>query len=124
MVKVEKGLNNMSKKHIKEFHLYLDFETVVKEMDAGQIDSVCETYNDTVHSFCCTANGKVRSVIPQFLSFDYADRLFVHVKGDAHELTLGECEGTSKEIRMAHNLVKMLFTGVFDWFDPDELWKG
>lgn len=51
-----------------------------------------------------------------FLSFAYAERLFVYINGELHEITLGKCEGTNREIREAHNIGKMLISGEFDWF--------
>lgn len=33
-----------------------------------------------------------------------------------HEITLGRCEGTEKELRLAHNFEKMLLAGAFDWW--------
>lgn len=98
----------------KELHLYLDLESV----DEEGIEYCYDTYRETQEAFETTLNGIVRTTIPFFLSFEYADKLFVHVKGKAHEITLDECEGTQRCIRLAHNLPKMLFAGEFDWFNP------
>lgn len=55
---------------------------------------------------------------PYFLQFQYTDRLFVHVMGEKHEITLGECDGTDREIRPGHNLERLLLNGEFSWFQP------
>lgn len=52
--------------------------------------------------------------------FELGYRIFIHpYKGETFELTLGACANTDREIRMGHNLEKMLFTGVFDTADTD-----
>ena len=53
----------------------------------------------------------------EFLSFEYAERLFVWIdENEMHEITLGECDGTDREIREAHNLRHMLLAGAFDYY--------
>ena len=42
-------------------------------------------------------------------------RIFVHINGDIHEITLGKVEGTGREIKYHHNLEKMLISGEFSW---------
>ena len=50
----------------------------------------------------------------------YGYRLFVHTyTGEAFEVTLGACARTTKEIRPAHNLEKMLLNGAFDVNEGD-----
>ena len=54
-----------------------------------------------------------------FLQFRYGYRLFVHVYEDdyfGHEITLGNCVGTNREIKKSHNIEKMLFAGEFEWY--------
>ena len=99
-------------KRAEELHLYLDLQ------DLAEMEYACDTYRETQERFESTLDGIVRTTIPFFLSFDFADRLFVHCNCDVHELTVGECEGTERYIRKSHNLQKMLFAGEFSWFDP------
>lgn len=45
----------------------------------------------------------------------YGYHIFIHpYKGEVFEITLGDCANTTKEIRPAHNLEKMLIAGAFD----------
>lgn len=80
-----------------------------------------DIYDDYIDTKSAIERGDkvIHTTQPHFLRFRYGYRLFVHTdRNDAngHEITLGECEGTNKEIREAHNIEKMLFAGTFDWF--------
>lgn len=76
------------------------------------------SYLDTLEAI--SKNEKrIDTTQPHFLHFSYGYRLFVHTDSndlDGHEITLGECEGTNREIRVAHNIEKMLIAGEFKWF--------
>lgn len=109
------------RRRAKEMHVYLDMLSVMTEMSKGTIGGVCESYKDTYMLLTRDEAENiniVRTTITHFLSWDYGERLFVHVNNEVHEITLGDCEGTDKDIRVAHNLEKMLFSGKFSWFDP------
>jgi hypothetical protein len=112
---------------VKELHLYMDLGSLHEDFENGVFENSYfgETYRDTLHSLNCTdESGKVYTTISSFLKFDYADRLFVHSDRKIHEITLGDCEGTEKDIKIYHNLEKMLLAGVFKWFDPDKDYDG
>lgn len=103
----------------KEMHVYLDMLSVMTEILKGDIGGVCESYKDT---YTLLIRGEhvdiIRTTITHFLSWDYGERLFVHVNNEIHEITLGKCEGISEYIKITYNLEELLFTGKFDWFDP------
>lgn len=73
------------------------------------------TYKDTLNAIE-REERVINTTLTHFLCFDYAKRLFVHINDEVHEITLGDCEGTERLIREAHNLEKMLIAGEFDWF--------
>ena len=73
------------------------------------------TYRDTLYAINRNISV-VHTTQPAFLQFKYAKRLFVVVNTETHEITLGKCEGTDKEIHKAHNIEKMLLNGAFDWY--------
>ena len=105
---------------VKELHLYLDL-----------FSDLPETLNVTVETTEFSLNGAgygndddildkcVYTTIPRYLSFQYAKRLFVHVNGEMHEITLGNCDGTQREIKEHHLLHKMLFNNVFSWYQKE-----
>lgn len=55
-----------------------------------------------------------------FCSFEWNRRIFVHYNGEIHEITLGKCEGTNRELKQSHVLYKLLLNGEFDWFQPED----
>ena len=107
----------------KEVHLYLeaddDFFNTKDEIETtftGCVEELAEKYGK---------RDILRTTIPHFLSFEYGKRLFVHLKGEVHEIREGECEGTEKEIKISHNIEKLLLNGSFSYFsDWDDLIKS
>lgn len=66
-----------------------------------------------------TGEKRIDTTQTHFLQFHYGYNLFVHISGDdvtGHEITLGECEGTNREIKHGYNIEKMLYAGEFNWF--------
>lgn len=50
-----------------------------------------------------------------YLITEYGYRIFIHpIVGDMFEVTLGDCAGTSRELRPGHSLPNMLVSGAFD----------
>ena len=110
---------------LKEIHLHLD----ARKWDLSKNYYIYDTYIKTEKMIQATLNTHeydfiIHTTQPHFLSFKYLPaRLFVHFynkddREEIHEITLGRCEGTEKELREAHNLERMLLAGSFDW------WKG
>lgn len=71
-----------------------------------------------------TEGHRLRLITPQphFLNFKYSDRLFVTINNrdgngyHTHEITLGKCDGTDREITKSLNLEKLLYSGEFSWY--------
>ena len=110
---------------LKEIHLHLEMK--LYDIEKGYY--IYEDYIETKKMIQKALNDQdfdyiIHTTQPHFLSFDYLPaRLFVHFynkdnQEEIHEITLGSCEGTDKELREAHNLERMLLAGSFDW------WKG
>ena len=92
-----------------ELYLHLD----LRNLDCQYIGAT--TYQDTVDMLNADISI-IHTTQPAFLQFKYAKRLFIILNKEIHEITLGKCEGTDKEIRKAHNIEKMLLNGAFDYF--------
>lgn len=82
-----------------------------------------EYYDNFIDTGNAIENGEniIHTTQTYFLHFSYlidkGYRLFVHVDYvKQHEITLGECEGTKRDIKEGHNIEKMLYAGEFDWF--------
>lgn len=102
---------------VKELHLILELEE-----NCFSILGLCTTYKETMDAIAQNTD-KVCTTQTHFLSFQYAKRLFVRVKNKEYEITLGKCEGTSREIKYSHNLERLLFAGEFDWFEGESVFK-
>lgn len=89
---------------LEEVHLWIDL--------IGAPDNVKLTLSD---SFNFKGNI-LHTTIPHFLNWRWGKRLFAHVNGEMHEITLGECDGTNRLIKEGHNIEKMIYDGEFDWY--------
>ena len=94
---------------MREYHLYLG------NVDKNTRDIICNSLHDievlkkygkTIHT------EQIVSCTTELFTEGY--HIFIHpFRGEEFEITLGDCERTDREIRMAHNLFRMLISGAF-----------
>lgn len=79
---------------VQELHFYMDNNSIVKGFSSGDINSDPDyTYEDTLkHIENPLHNAKsnkliCRTTIPTFLSFDYAEELYLHKGNDIYKLS-------------------------------------
>lgn len=89
----------------KEIHIHLD------NVPSGCLVTYCETEKAIEDDV-----DEIHTTLTYICSWRYCRRIFIHVNGVKHEITMGKCEGTDRTIREGHNLERLLITGEFDWF--------
>ena len=102
-------------KYGREVHLLMDEDSVAQTLKNGL--HVYSTYIETERALYDANIKFVYTTVTHFLRWCFAERLFVHINGEIHEITLGDCDGTTREIREAHNIEHMLIAGEFDWWN-------
>lgn len=112
---------------LKEIHLHLKI-TNKKQTNLLYYEDYIGTKRAIEKALESDKDEVIHTTQTHFLSFKYLPaRLFVHCYNksneddeEIHEITLEHCEGTEKELRLAHNLERMLLAGSFDWFNPNK----
>ena len=95
----------------REIHIWMD---KVGFNEFENIAYLCTTYIETV--IMLRDDQKIiHTTQTHFCQFKYG-KIYVHEGGNIHEITVGKCEGTNREIREGHNIEKMLLSGEFSWF--------
>ena len=99
---------------MEEIHIWLDLIGRENYED----EYICKTYAETLIMIDDDTQKVVHTTQTHFCQFGYG-KLFVHINGEIHEVTKGDCEGTNRDIKASHNIEKMLLTGEFDWCRGD-----
>ena len=101
---------------IKWFHLWFrPVDDCTKPNILNTVHEVEDALNKDIpyiHTYqVCTLKGYI---------FELGYHIMIHpYEGEDFELTLGECKNTDREIRITHNLAKMLLNKVFDTNDTN-----
>ena len=94
---------------MREYHLYLgNVDKNTKDIICNSIHDIeiLKKYGKSIHT------EQIVSCTTQLFTDGY--RIFIHpFEGDEFEITLGYCKRTEREIRMGHNLFRMLINGAF-----------
>ena len=97
-----------------EYHLYFNEDEFLKVM---QHERVIFTYDAISNAIEMCENIHTNQIITckLYLIIEHGYRIFIHpIVGDMFEVTLGDCAGTSRELRPGHSLPNMLISGAFD----------
>lgn len=112
-----KIIKKPEKQKADTIHLLLNGDAVCNQQRFGESE-ILFTYDDTAREIRDGLRD-IYTTVPHFLNFKYAKRLFVHVDNDIHEITIGKCDGTTREISESTNIEKLLYAGEFDWWVND-----
>lgn len=104
----------------KEIHVHLEYDNEYINLETFGNVKIKTTFMETKRSIE-RAEEIIHTTQINFLNFNYAERLFIHYNNTSYELTLGDCVGTDKDIRLAHNLEKMLIAGSFSFFEDGHI---
>ena len=94
---------------MKEIHFYLDINYMHIKDCYHAYDETDDAINNNEKIIHTTS---IANISFDLLDFEY--RIFVHRNGRVLECKLGSMDGTEKEIRKAHNILKLIMGHVFD----------
>jgi len=107
---IELNLNWKTKQKgdmVKEFHVWLDDVGIGRHYSSFVLtEQALERKQSVIHT---TQTHFLKTSILD----DY--RLFIHKDGKQLEITLGDCQGTSRKIKEEHNLERLVLGGEFDF---------
>ena len=92
---------------VNEFHLYFGkYPTDKCIHTVNEVEEAISEHKD-VHT--------TQVDCADMMLLDNGYRIFIHpFEGDIFEITLGDCANTSRNIRLGHNLPRLLIAGEFD----------
>lgn len=110
----KKNLNKL-----KEIHLWLDLDGIYEMVQNNKDFYIAETVANTELSMESTLTGIIHTTIPYFLSFSYADKLFVHRRNKIYELTIDDirCDYPVDPEKI-NVLEALIINGHFDFHEP------
>lgn len=96
-----------------EYHLYFNEEEFLKVMRHELVRFTYDAISDAIEMRENIYTNQIITCKLNLIENGY--RIFIHpIAGDMFEITLGDCAGTSRELRPGHSLPNMLISGAFD----------